>query len=334
MKPTPEQIARVLADPVIQAYNPANDFVDVRWYSPSANKYACHGFRMGAALFFGKGTPHVKAPVAFNLLFEAFVTGELDGIEELFEATSGNTGHGLARLAHKFGIRKTTLIVPGDVSPQKRELLAALGATTLQHNDPRETTIEVAERMARAHPHGLHLNQYIRDSNWQVHLRHTGPQLRAAAGHIDVLSVPVGSGGQAKGLTLYYADGRPATRVLGLLCAPGKNNKTPGARSKKDVESTGSGWLNDIKYLRQVDRHDAFVTMRHIWEEFEPQVGPTSGMSKFGLEEEIDGLVRQHGTGWLDGKVGVHVCDDDGRMYAERETGEMEPDELFSMQVR
>ncbi len=327
--PSDEQLLKVRNHPLVRRFDPADlDYVEVVWLSSRLNPFDRYGFKMGAAITF-KNLPHIKAPVAFNMLMGSFMAGRLEGIHTLFEASSGNTGHGLARLAGAFGIQRVVLILPGDITGHKRELLAALGASTLQNNDPSMNTIQYADHLARMTPGSIHINQYTSDLNWRTHYNWTGPKLQKAAGrHLDVVAVPLGSCGQGKGLTRYFGEKFPNTIVVGAMCADGNNNGTPGARNKSSILSTGSGWLKEIAVVHSVNRHDSFVEMKNLFEEVEPQPGPTSGMAKAGLEQFLESRLHSHGPEWFQGKSGVFLCDDDGRMYPERQTGELDTTEL------
>lgn len=123
----------------------------------------------------------VKDRVGLNIVEQAERRGELRPGGTIVEATSGNTGVGLAIAAALKGY-KTIFVMPDKMSNEKIQLLRAYGAkvvitpTAVAPEDPR-SYYEVAKRFAREIPNAILANQYHNPDNPQTHEMTTGPEL-------------------------------------------------------------------------------------------------------------------------------------------------------------
>ncbi len=123
----------------------------------------------------------VKDRVGANIIEQAEKRGELKPGGTIVEATSGNTGVGLAIAAALKGY-KTIFVMPDKMSNEKILLLRAYGAkvvitpTEVGPDDPR-SYYEVAKRFARETPKAILANQYHNPDNPLTHEKTTGPEL-------------------------------------------------------------------------------------------------------------------------------------------------------------
>src|SRR5881296_4315791 len=138
----------------------------------------------------------------------------------IIEATSGNTGMGLAMCAAVKGY-KMIFTMPDKMSEEKRNLLRAFGAeivitpTAVPHDSP-ENYIQVAEKLNREIPNSFMPNQYRNPANPEAHYRTTGPEIwRQTDGKVDVFVCGMGTGGTITGIGRYLKEHKKSVRVVG-----------------------------------------------------------------------------------------------------------------------
>src|ERR671927_716131 len=133
----------------------------------------------------------VKDRVGLYIIEQAEARGELKPGGTIVEATSGNTGVGLAIAAALKGY-KTVFVMPDKMSEEKIRLLRAFGArvvitpTAVEPDDPR-SYYSVSRRIAEGTPNAILAGQYWNPANPEAHYRTTGPEIwRQTGGHVDV----------------------------------------------------------------------------------------------------------------------------------------------------
>jgi cystathionine beta-synthase len=155
----------------------------------------------------------IKDRIALSMVEAAEGKGILSPGDTIVEATSGNTGLGLALVAAVKHYR-LIVVVPDKMSAEKIAHLRAFGA------DVRITLTDVAEddpayyeNLAASIAYqvgGYHINQYANEANVTAHERTTGPEIWEQLGHdVDAVVCGVGSGGTMTGLARYFARVKP-----------------------------------------------------------------------------------------------------------------------------
>jgi cystathionine beta-synthase len=146
----------------------------------------------------------VKDRIAVAIVAEAEAKGLLKPGGTIVEATSGNTGTGLAMVAAVKGYR-AILCMPDKVSEEKRYLLKSFGAEvvitpTAVPPDSPESYYEVAKRLAREIPGAYLANQYHNPTNPEAHMKSTGPEIwRQTGGKVTHFVAGMGTGGTITG---------------------------------------------------------------------------------------------------------------------------------------
>lgn len=163
----------------------------------------------------------VKDRPAVRIVDDAERDGRLKPGGTLVEATSGNTGMGLAMVAAVRGY-KTIFVMPDKMSEEKMAALRAFGSkvvvcpTNVEPEDPR-SYYSVAKRLSVETPNAILANQYHNPSNPEAHYESTGPELwEQTGGEIDVLVAPMGTGGTISGTGKYLKEKKPSLRVVGV----------------------------------------------------------------------------------------------------------------------
>ena len=149
----------------------------------------------------------VKDRVAASLVAEAERSGRLKPGMRLLEASSGNTGIGLAFVAAAKGY-KLTLVMQEGMSEERVKLLKMLGAE-VKLTDPglgMQGALDEAERLEQSEPQAYYYTrQFENPANPLIHERSTGPEIwQALDGKLDVLVAGVGTGGTLTGLGRYF----------------------------------------------------------------------------------------------------------------------------------
>src|SRR5512139_1358416 len=163
----------------------------------------------------------VKDRVGANIIEQAEKRGEIKPGGTIVEATSGNTGVGLAIAAALKGY-KTIFVMPDKMSNEKILLLRAYGAkvvitpTDVRPEDPR-SYYEVAKRYARETPNAILANQYHNPDNPLTHERFTGPELwEQTGGRVTDVIIGMGTGGTISGVGRYLKSKNPSIKIVGV----------------------------------------------------------------------------------------------------------------------
>ena len=209
----------------------------------------------------------VKDRVGAYIVEQAEKRGELVAGGTIVEATSGNTGVGLAIAAALKGYH-TIFVMPDKMSNEKILLLRAYGAkvvitpTAVEPDDPR-SYYEVAKKFARETPNAILANQYHNPDNPLTHELSTGPELwDQTEGRVTDVIIGMGTGGTISGVGRYLKSKNPNIKIVGvdiegsILTEIWQNNgKIPeGAYPKTyKVEGIGEDFLPSATDLSVVD---------------------------------------------------------------------------------
>ncbi len=241
----------------------------------------------------------VKDRIALALVEEAEKRGELKPGGTIIEATSGNTGMGLALVSAVKGY-KAIFVMPDKISEEKRAALRAYGAkvvitpTSVEPDDPR-SYICVANKLAEITPGSFLTNQYHNPDNPKVHYERTGPEVwEQTEGKIDVFVAGAGTGGTVSGTGKYLKEKKPEVKIMcpdpvGSILYDlfyHKEVRTPPQPYK--VEGVGEDMLPENVHLDviddfvQVDDKESFTMTRDLVSKEGICVGPSSAMALVG----------------------------------------------------
>ena len=146
----------------------------------------------------------IKDRIGLQMVLDAEEKGVLKPGGVIIEATSGNTGIGLAMVAAQRGYR-CIFTIPDKMSNEKITLLQAIGAevhvcpTAVEKEDPR-SYYEVAARLAREIPEAWYPDQYSHQGNPLAHVLSTGPEIwEQTEGKLTHFVATMGTGGTITG---------------------------------------------------------------------------------------------------------------------------------------
>ncbi len=216
--------------------------------------------------FFNPGGS-VKDRIGVNIIEEAERNGRLKPGGTVVEATSGNTGVGLAIVAALRGY-KSVFVMPDKMSQEKIQLLRAYGAkvvitpTAVEPEDPR-SYYSVARRIVEETPNAILANQYHNPENPRSHYLTTGPEIwEQTNGKITDFVATMGTGGTITGTARFLKEKNPNINIVGvdpvgsILLDAWKNGGQIPAEAKAEaykVEGFGEDFIPSTLDLGIVD---------------------------------------------------------------------------------
>ncbi len=160
----------------------------------------------------------VKDRLALGVIEDAERTGALKPGQTVIEATSGNTGIGLAMVC---AVKGYPLVVTMSeaFSVERRKLMRFLGARVVLTPAAAKGSGMLAKAVELAETHGWFLcRQFENEANPDMHSRTTAQELLADFEHIDYFVTGTGTGGTLKGVARVLKRERPATKII--ACEP------------------------------------------------------------------------------------------------------------------
>ncbi|MBY0314339.1 MAG: pyridoxal-phosphate dependent enzyme [Bdellovibrionales bacterium] len=238
----------------------------------------------------------VKDRIGLALVEGAEKRGELKPGGTIVEATSGNTGMGLALVAAVKGY-KAIFVMPDKVSEEKRAALRAYGAkvvvtpTAVDPEDPR-SYLSVCRKIAEITPGSYVTNQYHNPDNALQHYKTTGPEiLRQTDGKIDYFFAGAGTGGTVSGAGRFLKEKIPGLKVVcpdpvgSILYELFYHKKVITPPQPYKVEGVGEDMLPDNVHMDviddfvQVPDKETFALTREIVAKDGICVGPSCAMA-------------------------------------------------------
>ena len=163
----------------------------------------------------------MKDRMTLNMVDQAETRGDLTPGGTIIEATSGNTGAGLAMIAAVRGYH-CVFVMPDKMSTEKIASLKAFGArvvvcpTAVEPEDPR-SYYSVAKKLHADTPNSFYANQYHNMDNPGGHYLSTGPEIwEQTEGKIDVFVAGMGTGGTMAGTGRYLKEQKPSIQLVGV----------------------------------------------------------------------------------------------------------------------
>lgn len=249
----------------------------------------------------------VKDRTALWMIERAEASGDLTPGKTIIEATSGNTGIGLAMVAAVKGYRILLAMSEG-VSVERRKILAAYGAEFLLTPAEKSTdgAIELVYGMITAEPDRYYLaDQYNNPANPLCHYESTAPEIwHQTEGNITHFVAAMGTTGTLMGASKKFRELNPAIRIIGA--EPYLGHRIQGLKNLKESYVPGIYNPSSIDEKINVEDEAAYEMSRRLAREEGLLVGMSSGASMHVAVE----LAKQ-----LDSGVIVALLSDGGERY-------------------
>jgi cysteine synthase A len=226
----------------------------------------------------------VKDRIAISMVNEAEKAGELKPGSVIVEATSGNTGIGLAFVAAAKGYR-CILVMPDTMSVERRKLLEALGAELVLTPGTAGLveTIRVANEIAEKTPGAWLSKQFDNPANPKIHRETTAQEiLRDTGGELDAVVAGVGTGGTITGSGQVIKKQKPNVLTVAVMPVEAQT-LTGGPYAPHKIQGIGPSFVPKIyeaavvDQVRSVTFDDAVKTARRLAKEEGIFVGISSG---------------------------------------------------------
>ena len=231
----------------------------------------------------------VKDRVALSMVNDAVENGLLKPGGTVIEATSGNTGIGLAAVCKDKGYN-CKIVMPDSMSQERIKIIKSYGADVVLTDGKygMKGAIEKAEELNLKTENSIIAGQFFNPSNPNAHYQTTGPEIfNDLDGNIDIFVCGVGSGGTISGVGKFLKEKNSSVKIVAV-----EPEKSPviskGEGGKHGIQGIGAGFIPqnlDISIIDEVilvGDQEAFDFARKVCEIQGIAVGISSGAALVG----------------------------------------------------
>lgn len=233
--------------------------VEIRHLNPNPN------VRILAKLEYLNPGGSIKDRAALHMISAGEASGELTPEKTVIEATSGNTGIGLAMVCSVKGYR-LLLTMSEAASSERRQILKARGAEILLTPGHLGTdgAIEEAYRLAREFPERYFMtDQFNNEANFLAHYHGTAPEIwEQSGGAITTLVATMGTTGTLMGLSRRLKEYNPEIQIVGV--EPFLGHKIQGLKNLKEAYCPEIFDKNRLDVKANIEDEDAYEMARQL----------------------------------------------------------------------
>ncbi len=195
----------------------------------------------------------VKDRAAYGMIQNAVEEGKIKEDTVIVEATSGNTGIGLAFVC---ALKKIPLVIfmPESASVERRKIMKGLGAKVILTDKAKgmKGALEEAQKLVEKSNKYLMLNQFKNPANPEIHSKTTAKEIIECFDRLDYFVAGVGTGGTFTGVGRVLKNKYEEVKLVAV--EPEKSavisGKTP---SPHTIQGIGAGFVPENLDLSLVD---------------------------------------------------------------------------------
>ena len=236
----------------------------------------------------------IKDRIALAMIEDAEAKGLLKAGSTIIEATSGNTGIGLAMVAAVKGY-KLVLVMPESMSIERRRLMSLYGAEFVL--TPREKgmkgALEKAQELVTEIPNAWSPLQFDNPANIEIHKKTTAQEIiKAFPDGLDYLITGVGTGGHITGCAQILKQHFPNLKVYAV-----EPEASPvisgGAAAPHPIQGIGAGFIPTNLHTDlldgtiQISKDEAFTYAQRAAKEEGIFAGISSGASLAAIAKQL-----------------------------------------------
>ncbi|MBD7970912.1 cysteine synthase A [Paenibacillus gallinarum] len=229
----------------------------------------------------------VKDRIAISIIEDAEQSGRIKPGDTIVEATSGNTGIGLAMVAAAKGYR-SIIVMPETMSLERRNLLRAYGAELVltPGSEGMNGAVKKAEAIVEENSGYFMAEQFKNQSNVRIHRETTGPEIveaiQSVGGSLDAFVAGIGTGGTITGAGEVLKESFPDIKIYAVepAASPILAGGAPGPHK---IQGIGANFVPEIlnqdvyDEIIHIENEDAFETARQVAKEEGILAGISSG---------------------------------------------------------
>ncbi len=234
----------------------------------------------------------VKDRTAFYLISKAEESGILTRDKIILEPTSGNTGIGFAMVAAVKNY-KTLIVLPENVSIERRQILKAFGADIALSPASKGTdgAIDLAKDILKKYPDKyIMLDQFSNPNNILAHYETTGAEIiEQTGGDIDFFVAGIGTSGTLMGAGKRIKEFKPSVQIVAVQ--PVLNHKQQGLKNLEEAHTPPIFDRSRIDNIINIEDKESFEYTIRLAKEEGIFAGISSGSALAGaikLASQID----------------------------------------------
>ena len=235
----------------------------------------------------------IKDRVALAMIEKAEQDGFLIKDKTIIEASSGNTGIGLAMVGTIKGY-KVKIIMPESASAERQKIIKNFGAELIliENKNWRSVAVKLIKNMVKKGENLVFLNQFVNNVNPKVHYEKTGKEIfeQMQGKTIDILIAGIGTGGTITGIGKKIKEKFPQAKIIGVQ--PKLDSKIEGLKSIREEYTSPVLDLDLIDEITEINEQNALEMTGKLARIEGIFVGPSSGAAMFTTLKMAKELVR------------------------------------------
>lgn len=196
----------------------------------------------------------VKTRPAYYMIKNLYQQQRMDSKTTVIEATSGNTGIGLAMVCAYYG-NPCVLIMPDTLSKERIDYMKLYGAKIILTDGSTgiKGSLQKANELHEEIQNSVIPSQFANQNNPLAHYETTGPEIDASLeGKVDYIFAGVGTGGTISGLGRYFKEKEMDIRIIAVEPKTSSvlSGNPPG---KHKIQGIGAGFIPEILAIPLID---------------------------------------------------------------------------------